>query len=167
MNIQFLRGKYQSKQELTKAFRRKALELHPDTANGDKGAAKANFQALNAEYEYLKELIAKRGQVNTTEEQSPRDISENLAAALQVARQAKPLDIEIVGQWIWLTFNGKPSDETRLLLKNSGFRWAAKKRKWYFAGVPAKSSRGRMSYSDIKDKYGAQKVSLNEEKQLA
>lgn len=63
----------------------------------------------------------------------------------------------ICGAWVWATFAGKPEPEARETLKTQGFKWAAKKGKWYFAGKP-RSNRRPMSYEYIAAKYGEDEV---------
>ena len=38
-----------------------------------------------------------------------------------------------VGQWVWIEFPGKPNEETRTYLKQSGFRWNPKRNAWQHA----------------------------------
>ena len=66
---------------------------------------------------------------------------------------------EICGLWLWVEFpGGKPSDETRELLRTGDikFRWAPRKKKWYFPAVPGKGRGASMSY--IRKKYGSEEL---------
>ena len=64
---------------------------------------------------------------------------------------------EICGLWLWVEFpGGKPSDDTRTLLKEAKFRWAPHKKKWYF---PAVKSRGRgASMTHNRNKNGSEEL---------
>jgi hypothetical protein len=61
---------------------------------------------------------------------------------------------EVCGLWLWVSFGSKPLEDTRALLKGAGFRWARRKKKWYFAAVPS-ISRGSKSMGYIRNKYGS------------
>jgi len=57
---------------------------------------------------------------------------------------------EIVGRWVWITFNEKPSETIREKLKGFGFRWIKRRGRWaHNCGHPSK--RGRQ---DPRFKYG-------------
>jgi hypothetical protein len=49
---------------------------------------------------------------------------------------------EIVGSWVWLSFKSKPPTETIALLKEYGFRYSPRRKKWaHNCGTPTKSAR--------------------------
>ena len=66
-------------------------------------------------------------------------------------------DKEICGVWIWVTFSGIPSKEVRDQLKSEGFRYAFKKKKWYFAGKKCGYSKG-MKMDEIRFSHGSRKA---------
>lgn len=43
-------------------------------------------------------------------------------------RRGIPADV--VGRWVWVSFDGKPDDATRTILKAAGFRWVASRGEW-------------------------------------
>ncbi len=50
---------------------------------------------------------------------------------------------EQVGCWIWVSFESKPDEAVRRVLKDAGFRWSRRRKKWaHNAGVKTKSSKG-------------------------
>ncbi len=50
---------------------------------------------------------------------------------------------ELVGCWVWVSFDEKPDEEARKLLKEAGFRWVRKRSKWaHNCGKPCRSSKG-------------------------
>ena len=62
---------------------------------------------------------------------------------------------ELVGCWVWVSFDEKPDEETRSTLKAAGFRWVRKREKWaHNCGRPCRSSK-----SNPWDKYEHQFVS--------
>jgi hypothetical protein len=65
--------------------------------------------------------------------------------------KAHDLPAEVVGRWVWLEFESKPSQEIRDLLKGAGFRWVAKRGKWaHNCGHHCRHGAG-----DPRAKYGA------------
>lgn len=52
------------------------------------------------------------------------------------------LDAEIVGGWVWVTFESTPEAALRQALKDFGFRWSPRRKKWaHNCGGPSKSAR--------------------------
>jgi len=73
--------------------------------------------------------------------------------AKSAARDYPGADVEIIGAWVWLTFAGKPSKETRESLKSTGFRWVHKRGQWaHDCGVKRKGF--RLPYHP-REKYGS------------
>lgn len=73
----------------------------------------------------------------------------------ELARHLPGARVELVGRWLWCSFPGVPSAETRDALKRNGWRWAPNKGRWYFAGVPSHARRrGGVPMETIRDRYG-------------
>lgn len=52
------------------------------------------------------------------------------------------LDAEKVGGWIWVSFAETPDEAMRQSLKDFGFRWSPRRRKWaHNCGTPTKSAK--------------------------
>jgi hypothetical protein len=50
------------------------------------------------------------------------------AIAVEAKRDFPAAEVEIIGAWVWLTFDGKPSQSVRDDLKGRGFRiWRRRK----------------------------------------
>ena len=48
---------------------------------------------------------------------------------------------ELVGKWVWITFDEKPDSYLRKTLKDFGFRWSKRRGKWaHNCGHPTKSA---------------------------
>ena len=48
----------------------------------------------------------------------------------------------LCGCWVWVTFEEKPDDATRQLLKKAGFKWSPRRKKWaHNCGVKTASSK--------------------------
>lgn len=83
---------------------------------------------------------------------------------ISLARDCKtvhPERIEIVGQWIWLTFNRIPEMEERDWLKARKFRFNPKRTCWQYAGCESGKSHADSDY--IKNKYGVLSVKDEED----
>ena len=51
---------------------------------------------------------------------------------------------ELVGCWVWVSFDAKPEAETRQELKDAGFRWIRKRSKWaHNCGRPCRAGKGQ------------------------
>lgn len=99
-------------EELKKQYKKLAKKFHPDMGGNEK-----DFIALKDEYDKLfKEL-------NETEELTDtyRNIIDRLIAF--------DVEIEIIGTWVWITGN---TFSVKGQLKELGFKWAAKKKAWYW-----------------------------------
>ncbi len=40
------------------------------------------------------------------------------------------VEADLVGRWVWITFEAKPSAEVRSALKAAGFRWCTRRGAW-------------------------------------
>jgi hypothetical protein len=64
----------------------------------------------------------------------------------------KGLKAELCGVWVWVSFEEKPSDELRKELKEVGFRWSPRRKKWaHNCGVKTASSKTGNPF----EKYGS------------
>ncbi len=62
--------------------------------------------------------------------------------------------IELCGSWVWVSGN---TYEYKNAFKAAGFRWASKKKMWYWRSeADATTSRGKMSMQEIRQKYGSE-----------
>ena len=87
-----------------------------------------------------------------TEESKPK----NLIDVLEFCR-AQSLPARVVGRWVWVKFDSKPSAEIRQSLKDFGFRWSKRRGQWsHNCGHPTKPA---LSYRPW-DKY--QTVTIEE-----
>ena len=52
------------------------------------------------------------------------------------------LEAEKVGGWVWVSFDETPDEAMRQSLKDFGFRWSPRRKKWaHNCGTPSKSAR--------------------------
>ena len=135
--------------ELKKAYKKLALELHPD-----KGGKTADFQEMSNQYQdLLKALLS--GKMSAQDLKDELDIDEQMREALNKVINLAVL-IEIVGNWIWITGNTFPVKDD---IKNAGFKFAGKKKAWYWNdGKYTKKSKKSFSLDEIREQHGAQTV---------
>ena len=133
--------------DIKTAYRKAAHQYHPD-----RNPAGADMMKLiNNAYEVLKEF---EGVIPDYETQDT-DYPEALNAALNAIINLTGLDIEICGAWVWVSGNTKQHKE---ILKEAGFKYASKKKRWYFRPDDWQSrSRGNLSIDEICGKYGSSK----------
>ena len=82
--------------------------------------------------------------------------SKSIIEVLEFCKE-RDLPARVVGRWVWIKFESKPSAEIRQSLKNFGFRWSRRRGQWsHNCGHPTKPARGYKPW----DKY--QTVGLDE-----
>ncbi|OFW63761.1 MAG: hypothetical protein A2Z35_02880 [Actinobacteria bacterium RBG_19FT_COMBO_36_27] len=65
--------------------------------------------------------------------------------------------VEIIGNWIWVTFAGKPSQEIRDCLKAQGAKWNERRHCWQIMnGYQSKPS--KFSKPVIESRYGSMSI---------
>lgn len=128
------------------AYRAACKKYHPDL----NPAGDEMMKLVNAAFDALKDYTGKIEQ-----EQSQQHYGDHLNDALNAVLGLSGLVIEICGAWLWVTGDTKPHKEA---LKEAGFKWASKKKAWYFRPEDYRSrSRGSSSLDDIREKYGTQR----------
>jgi curved DNA-binding protein CbpA len=136
-----------TKQDIKKAYKAAALKYHPDKnpAGGEM------MKIINAAFDVLKGF---EGQIPSDEqEDGAQNYSEALNTALNAIIDLEGLVIEICGAWSWVTGD---TYKHKAVLKETGFKFASKKKSWYFRPENWKStSRGAFSMDDIRNQYGS------------
>ena len=131
---------------LKKAYRQAALKYHPDhNANGLE-----LMKLINAAYEFLKKHIHKWHYQDCNND---TPIDEYLQELFDKIKHFVNIKAEVCGTWLWL------SGETwryKKELKEYGFKWAPKKRQWYWS-PPGYRKRTKKVFSmdEIRSKYGS------------
>ncbi len=98
----------------------------------------------------------KKGKTMEDKNEKRRAIEAKTAEVVEFCKSNK-FDAELVGCWVWVSFDEKPDEETRKLLKDAGFRWVRKRSKWaHNCGRPCRSSK-----SNPWDKYEHKYVSIS------
>ncbi len=151
----------QTLEELRKQYKELLKKFHPDNANGSTEAT----QEINAEYEQLFKVLKNRhdtAQDSTTGQQSSyTDMYdwENDKALREVLNKIigfSGITIEVIGAWLWI---GGNSYQYRKELKEYGFKYAGKKKMWYYhTEAYRKTSKKKLSIDDIRNYYGTTRV---------
>ena len=124
------------------AYRAACKKYHPDI----NPAGAEMMKLINAAFAVLKDY---EGVVK--EQQT--DYSELLNDALNAVLGLNGLVIEICGAWVWITGNTR---EHKDALKAASFKWANKKKAWYYRPTDYKSrSKGNSTLDEIREKYGS------------
>ena len=125
------------------AYRAACKKSHPDV---NPAAGGEMIKLINAAFAVLKDF---KGDVK--EQQA--NYSELLNDALNAVIGLQGLAIEICGAWVWITGNTRDHKDA---LKAAAFKWANKKKAWYYRPAEYKSrSHGSSSLYEIREKYGS------------
>lgn len=162
-------GKYFINVNTLEQLRRQYKELlkkyHPDN-----GGSEEIMKAVNVEYDKLFKVLKDKhesksadGQEDTGSTKSAYNANmydwENdkaLREILQKIINFSGIEIEIAGQWIWISGN---TYTYRKDLKDIGFKWASTKKQWYWhSEIFRKRSHKTLSMEAIRDYYGSTKV---------
>ncbi len=124
------------------AYRAACKKYHPDINK----AGEEMMKIINQAYDALKDY---QGEIK--EQQT--DYSDLLNDALNAILNISDLVIEICGAWVWVTGDTRKHKD---VLKEANFRWASKKKAWYFRPEDFKSrSKGNKTLSEIRETYGS------------
>ena len=136
--------------EAKKVYKTLAKKLHPDV-----GGSEEEFKILNSVYNDFIE--------NKIYFSNDFKIDLDLEKIISQILHFENITIELVGSWIWLSGDTK---EIKDKLKELGFKWASKKKMWYYGEMKGKSH-GEKSLDEIKDKYGSKTFKKKENEKLA
>lgn len=136
-------------EQLRKEYKRLVKENHPDNGGSDEA-----IKIINAEYEELFKVLKNsdtsenKSKYNMTEDEMLRNVINSIINL--------NIDIEICGSWIWVSGN---TYGCKTELKTNGFRWASKKKMWYWHNPEeVVKGYGKTTMEDIRTKYGSQIV---------
>jgi len=136
--------------EAKKIYKTLAKKLHPDVGGSDE-----EFKILNSVYN---ELIEHKIFFS-----SGVKIDIELEKIISLILHFENITIELVGSWIWVSGDTK---EIKEKLKELDFKWANKKKMWYFGELKGKNMGKTKSMNDIKNKYGSQTMQPKERKKI-
>ena len=137
--------------EAKKIYKNLAKKLQPDMVGGDE----ESFKLLNAIYtDLIEHKIYFSNDIK---------IDIELEKIISLILHFENITIELVGSWIWV--NGD-TREIKEKLKEIGFKWASKKRMWYFGEMKSKNPTPK-SMEEIKNKYGSETLKTKNKKEIA
>ena len=136
--------------EAKKIYKQLAKKLHPDV-----GGDEESFKLLNAIYtDLIEHKIYFSNDIK---------IDIELEKIISLILHFENITIELVGSWIWI--NGD-TREIKEKLKEIGFKWASKKRMWYFGEMKSKNPTPK-SMEEIKNKYGSETLKTKNKKEIS
>lgn len=136
--------------EAKKIYKTLAKKLHPDV-----GGDEESFKLLNAIYT---DLIEHKIYFS-----NDFKIDVELEKVISLILHFENITIELVGSWIWVSGDTK---EIKDKLKELGFKWAMKKKMWYYGEMKSKNPTPK-SMEEIKSKYGSETLKTNDKKKIA
>ena len=137
--------------EAKKLYKMLAKKLHPDVGGTDE-----EFKLLNNVYTD----ILQNGLYFSNEVKFDLNLEKIISKILHF----EDIEIEVIGKWIWINGETKAIKED---LKNLGFKWASKKKMWYFGELKKTSNRKEKDINEIRSTYGSQKVASKQNKKIA
>ena len=136
--------------EAKKIYKNLAKKLHPDV-----GGDEESFKLLNAIYtDLIEHKIYFSNDIK---------IDIELEKIISLILHFENITIELVGSWVWVSGDTR---EIKEKLKEIGFKWASKKRMWYFGEMKSKNPTPK-SMEEIKSKYGSETLKTNDKKKIA
>ena len=154
-------------EELRRQYKELLKKYHPDNTNGSTEAT----QEINAEYDRLFKTLKDRHESKSADSSNTNQSEYNqnmydwendkaLREILQQIINFDGIEIEIIGQWIWISGNTYTYKKE---LKEIGFKWASQKKMWYWKSETyQKKSRKTLSMNDIRNYYGSVKIQTKE-----
>ena len=136
--------------EAKKVYKTLAKKLHPDV-----GGSEEEFKILNAIYT---DLIEHKIYFS-----NDFKIDVELEKIISLILHFENITIELVGSWVWVSGDTK---EIKEKLKEIGFKWASKKRMWYFGEMKSKNPTPK-SMEEIKSKYRSETLKTKDKKEIA
>lgn len=147
-------------EEIKKEYRRLCFLHHPDL-----GGDEEIMKEINRQYAAASDNRTRQERPNWTEYQyrEANEVAEIIRKAIEQIITLEGINIEVCGLWVWVSGNTYPIKD---VLKKAGFKFASKKRMWYFAGVPAKNYNRQYSMPEIREMHGTKTVKLDENERV-
>lgn len=148
--------------ELKSAYKTLVMENHPDI-----GGDTLTMQEINAEHDRVFEVLKRRQNEEAKNEEAkattetPEEFREIVSKLIVI----DGLDIELCGSWLWIGGNTMAHKDE---LKALGCRWSRNKGMWHWHHNEdgARWSRGRSTMGDIRAKYGSERLTYTDRREL-
>ena len=144
---------FNNSEDLKKQYYAWCKKLHPDH-----GGDAEEFKKMSDEYQDIL--------LNGYHEEAKRqdvELSEELEKALKQIITLEGLDIELVGHWLWVSGN---TFSFKDILKNAGFKWASKRKRWYFSEEKAKG-KFKGDFEELKAHHGFREIKSERAERIA
>lgn len=150
LNILGIKENEITKEIVKTSYRKACKAYHPDI----NPAGTTMMQAVNEAYETLLEA---NFPLKLREQEEFSNFGEELYSALCKVWSFPEITPTFHGAWLYLYGETKPFKHE---IKTAGFRWASKKKIWYFRDEKQKSKRfrGTKSLEEIAEKYGSKRI---------
>ena len=146
-------------QELKAAYKKLAMINHPD-----RGGDLEEMKRINAEYDEVFQILKDKYNADAKPGRETTEVPEQFRDIIVQIMELENIEIELIGSWIWVSGDTRSNKE---LFKQLGFRWASKKKMWYWRADEYKSfSRGNKSIQEIRDTYGSERLVMKKNVRL-
>jgi len=147
-------------------------KYHPD-----RGGDTRTMQQINADYDKAMKIAA-GNEGSEFRANAERKAAKPLREAIEFA-VTLPDNVNVVirGLWLWLegnTYAVKDQIKAFRASDGKGFKFASKKKAWFFAAVPSSNRRGEMSFDEIDRLHGRElvnerkrRLAINPERKIA
>ena len=149
-------------EELRKQYKNLLKKYHPDNGGSEEATKEINteyerlFKILNDKMDSKKQDNASGNETEYSKNMYDWENDKAIRETLEKIINFKGIDIEIIGAWIWVSGN---TYNYRKQLKEYGFKYASKKKAWYFhTEAFRKTSHKKLTMDDIRSYYGTTKV---------
>lgn len=151
---------------LKATYKNWCMKLHPDLNKGKDTTE--DMQELNnayeAQFKILKDNELKKD-VKDREKFNFDEVPADLITIINELIKFDGVQIDIVGNWIWLSGNTCQYKEQ---IKDLNFHRSKAKKKWFWNGSEkVRRPFKKMTYKDITNKYGCRTIESKRQKQLA
>ncbi len=145
-------------EDVKRVYKTLAVKYHPDF-NHDTDTTDT-MQEINNEYETAFNIFksihaAQNGDTDANKATETTETPDMFKDIINSLIHCDGVQIDIVGSWVWLTGNTFVHKD---VIKPLGFKWASKKKAWYWHSDEYKSTHSKMTLDEIKTKYGCQNV---------
>ncbi len=144
-------------EDLKETYKKLCRQWHPDFNESD---TTETMQAINNEYEAVFERLKNvhRSADNNSDTYTAKtETTETAAEFMEIINKlivCEGLEINVCNKWLWAT---GATYTYKDLLKSLNFRYASKKKAWYWhKDEDTCKSRKNMSLDEIKNKYGCE-----------
>lgn len=149
-------------EELKKAYRKAAIENHPD-----RGGDAEIMKEINAEYEAMFNRLKNFHNSTTTDEtKKTTETPDEFKAIIEKLIRLNGIEIEICGSWLWISGN---TFANRDELKKAGCKYSKNKKMWYWHHEEEGFHfyRSKTTMAEIRQKYGSERMNLSRQYELA